>query len=132
MRLVLRANALFDFVVGSVLGLATFDWLYATIDMHQPNPAPFAQLAGIFFYGFAYLLWIAPRDVRLARAVAAASGLVHGLVALLVVVWEIPGRITLPRQESAIIIGIAVVSAAFALAEGAIASRNVAMLLPPD
>jgi hypothetical protein len=131
-RLILRANALFDFAVGVVLGLATWDALYDALGAHKPNPAPIAQLAGVFFCAFAYLLWIAPRDVRLTRAVAAAGVVANGGTALLVLAWELPGRLSLPAAQDALVIGVAVVCGAFAAAEAVIASRSVAMLLPPD
>jgi hypothetical protein len=132
MRLVLRANALFDLAVGLVLGAATWDWLYDTIGAHKPNPAPLGQFAGILLVAFAYLLWIAPRDVRLTRALAAGSAFANGATFLLAVAWELPGRLTLPAKDDAAIIAVALVSGAFAIAEGYIASRSVAMLLPPD
>jgi hypothetical protein len=113
-RAILRANAVFDLAVGLVLGAATWDALYDALGAHKPNPAPLAQLAGVFFCAFAYLLWIAPRDVRLARAVAAA------------------GKLSLPAQQDVVVLGVAVVCGAFAVAEAVIASRSVAMLLPPD
>jgi hypothetical protein len=131
-RLVLRANALFHLAVGVVLGLATWDALYDLVGAHKPNPAPLAQLAGVLFCTFAYLLWIAPRDVRLTRAVAAGGAIANGGTALLVLAWELPGRISLPLHQDVIVITVAVVCAGFAVAEGVIASRSVAMLLPPD
>jgi hypothetical protein len=132
MRLVLRANALFALAVGLVLGAATWDALYNALGAHKPNPAPLAQLAGVLFCAFAYLLWIAPRDVRLTRAVAAAGVIANGGTALLVLAWELPGKLSLPAQQDVLVLGVAVVSGAFAIAEGVIASRSVAMLLPPD
>jgi hypothetical protein len=132
MRFVLRANALFDLAVGLVLGAATWDWLYDLLGAHKPNPAPLAQFAGILLCAFGYLLWIAPRDVRLTRAVAAGSAFANGATVLLAAAWELPGRLTLPAKDDAAIIAVALVSGAFAIAEGFIASRSVAMLLPPD
>jgi hypothetical protein len=131
-RPILRANALFDLAVGLILGAATWDALYKALGAHKPNPAPLAQLAGIFFCAFAYLLWIAPRDVRLTRAVAAGSAFANGATVLLVLAWELPGRVGLPARDDAALVAVAVVCGAFAVAEAVIASRSVAMLLPPD
>jgi hypothetical protein len=131
-RTILRANALFDLVVGLVLGAATWDALYEALGAHKPNPAPLAQLAGVLFVAFAYLLWIAPRDVKLTRVVAAAGVIANGGTALLVLAWELPGKLSLPTQQDVLVIGVAVVCGAFAVAEAVIASRSVAMLLPPD
>jgi hypothetical protein len=132
MRFVLRANALFDLAVGLILGAATWDALYDLLHAHKPNPAPLAQLAGILLCAFAYLLWIAPRDVRLTRAVAAASAFANGATLLLAAAWELPGRLTLPAKDDAAIIFVGLVCGAFAVAEAYIASRSVAMLLPQD
>jgi hypothetical protein len=132
MRLVLRANAVFYLAVGLVLGAATWDWLYDVLGAHKPNPAPLAQFAGILLLAFAYLLWIAPRDVRLTRAIAAGGAFANGATVLLAAAWELPGRLTLPAKDDAAIIAVALLSGAFAVAEGIIASRSIAMLLPQD
>jgi hypothetical protein len=132
MRFVLRANAVFDLCVGLVLGASTWDGLYNALGAHKPNPAPLAQLAGILFCAFAYLLWIAPRDVRLTRAVAAGSAIANGATALLALAWEVAGDLTLPAHQDALVLLVAAACAGFAIAEAVIASRSVAMLLPSD
>src|SRR5919106_3787652 len=104
MRLVLRANALYYLVAGLFLGAATWDWLYGTLGAHKPNPAPFAQLSAIFFCAFAYLLWIAPRDVRLTRAVAAGGAFANGAIVLLVTSWEVSDRVVLTGRDHVVIV----------------------------
>ena len=132
MRLVLRANAVYFLAAGLFLGVATWDWLYSTLGAHKPNPAPFAQLAAIFFVACAYLLWIAPRDVRLTRAVAAACAFANAAIVLLVTSWEVSDKVVLTGRDHVVIVAVAIASGAFAVAEIFMASRSVAMLLPAD
>ena len=132
MRLVLRANAVAYLVAGLFLGFSTWDWLYTTLGTHKPNPAPFAQLAGVLFCALAYLLWIAPRESKMSRAVAAAVAFANAATAALLVVWELPDRAVLTTEDRVTMTAGAIVCAAFAVVEVVVASRSVAVLLPAD
>jgi hypothetical protein len=128
--LVLRSNALLDAVLGIFLLAGTWNALYEAIDVPHPDPAVYAQIAGAFALGFAYLLWIAPRNTRLTQAVAAGRAFVNGFAALIGVVWLVREGFDGPAAPGSIaLVGLA---AAYAVAEGWLASRSVAMLVPGD
>ena len=131
-RLVLRADAVLDLALGLVLLLATWDGLYAALDLPHAEPGFFAQLAGGLLVAFSYLLWIAPRDVRLSRAVSAAAAVANAAGVLLIAAWLALGELHVEGLGTVLLAAIAVVLALFAVLEGRIASRNVASLLIQD
>ena len=126
-RATLRADAVLLFAVALLLLAATWTELYETLDLPVADPELYAQLAGAVMLAVAYLLWIAPRDVRLTQAVAASASLGNGLSAAILLVW-----LATDDVDGALLWAFVPVLAAFAAVEAWIAARNVAMLLPPD
>ncbi len=129
---VLRADALVDIVLGLVLLLAPWDGLYRTLDLPRPEPELFAQLAGALLVAFAYLLWLAPRDETLTLVVAAAAALANATAVVLVGGWLVAGDLDVGGRGTTLLASVAVLVALFAALEAAIASRRIAILLPPD
>ena len=133
MTRVLRAHALFAAALGVLLVTSTWEGLFNALDLPRGEPELFAQVAGALFLAFGYLLWIAPRDVRLTHAVAAAAAFASGFGAIVVAAWLVAGDLPgVGDAGKAALAALAAVLAAFAVVEAMIASRNVAMLLPPD
>jgi hypothetical protein len=112
--------------------LATWDGLYSALGLPEADPAIYAQAGGAFALGFGYALWLAPRATTLTRVVAATSALINVLLAALAVAWLADTHVSLPGHE-ALALGLAVpVLVTVAVVEAVIASRSVAILLPPD
>jgi hypothetical protein len=131
-QLVLRGNGVLDAGAGVCLLLATWDGLYDRVGLPDPDPAIYAQVGGAFAVGFAYVLWIAPRDAKMTRVLSAMSALVNVLLALLALAWLADTHAELPGHD-VLALALAVPPlVGLAIVEGAIASRNVAMLLPSD
>jgi hypothetical protein len=131
-RLVLRGNGVLDALGGVCLLLATWDGLYSALGLPDPDPAIYAQAGGAFAVGFAYALWVAPRDSNLTRVVSAVSALINVLLAAVAAAWLADLHLSLPGHAE-LAVGIAIpVLLALAVAEGAIARRNVAILVPSD
>jgi hypothetical protein len=126
-RTTLRSDSLLLLVVSLLLLASTWTSLYDALGLPLPDPELYAQLAGAVMLAVAYLLWIAPRDVRLTQAVAASAALGNGLSALILLVW-----LGTDRVDSVLLWLFVPVLGAFAAVEAWIAARSVAMLLPPD
>jgi hypothetical protein len=86
-RRVLRGDALLDLGLAAILLLSAWDDLFLALGLPPPEPAIFAELAGVFLIGFAYLLWVAPDYATLVRRVAEAAALANGLGAVLIALW---------------------------------------------
>lgn len=86
-RRVLRSDALLDVGLGVLLLLASWEGLYELLGLPAPEPAIFAELAGVLLLAFAYLLWVAPDYTVLARRVSEAAALANGLAAALLALW---------------------------------------------
>ena len=131
-RLVLRGNGVVDALGGVCLLLATWDRLYSALGLPEAHSAIYAQVGGAFALGFGYALWLAPRATALTRVLAATSALINVLLAVLAVAWLANTHVSMPGHE-ALALGLAVpVLVAVAALEAVIASRSVAILLPPD
>jgi len=128
--LVLRSNALLDALLAAFLLAGTWNALYEAVEVPHPDPAVYAQIAGAFALGFAYLLWIGPRNTPLTQAVAAGGTIVHGFAALIGIVWLFREGTEAPATAG--LLALVVIAAVYAVAEAAIASRSVAMLVPGD
>jgi hypothetical protein len=126
-RATLRSDAALLLVVALLLLASTWTDLYDALGLPLSDPELYAQLAGAVMLAVAYLLWIAPRDVRLTQAVAASAALGNGLSAAILLVW-----LGTDRVDSVLLWLFVPVLAAFAALEAWIARRNVAMLLPAD
>lgn len=132
MRTVLRADAILYALFGVLLLAASWEALFDALDLPHPQPALWTQIAGTLLLALAYLLWISPRDVRLAHAVALAAAFANAVAAVVVVAWLAFGELDVGALGTALLALIALACAAFAIAEGMIASRSVAMLMPQD
>ena len=126
-RATLRSDSLLLFLVSLLLLAATWTALYEALGLPLAEPELYAQLAGAVMLAVAYLLWIAPRDVRLTQAVAASAALGNALSAVILLVW-----LGTDRVDSVLLWLFVPVLGAFAAVEAWIAARSVAMLLPPD
>jgi hypothetical protein len=126
-RATLRSDSLLLFLVSMLLLASTWTALYDALGLPLPEPELYAQLAGAVMLAVAYLLWIAPRDVRLTQAVAASAALGNALSAAILLVW-----LGTDRVDSVLLWLFVPVLAAFAAVEAWIAARSVAVLLPPD
>jgi hypothetical protein len=126
-RATLRSDAVLLLVVALLLLASTWTDLYDALGLPPSDPELYAQLAGAVMLAVAYLLWIAPRDVRLTQAVAASAALGNGLSAVILLVW-----LGTDRVDSVLLWSFVPVLAAFAALESWIARRSVAMLLPAD
>jgi hypothetical protein len=131
-RLALRANAIFDAVIGCVLLLATWDSFYSAVHLPDTDAAVYPQVAGAFVVAVAYLLWISHRDVKLLRAAALTGGIAHGLGAGVAVAWLVDTGVELPGHDELALGCLGALFAGFAIVDLAIASRSVAMLVPAD
>jgi hypothetical protein len=67
----------------------TWDALYAALDLPHRGPALLTQLGGAGLLGFAYLLWVAPRSLEMARAVALAAAVAGALASMVIAAWLI-------------------------------------------
>ena len=131
-RLVLRADGVLCLALALLLLLSPWDGLYGALELPQGSPELWTQLAGVLLAGFAYLLWIAPRDPRLTQGVSAAAAAVNVAGALVVVLWLLVGDYGSGALGTVLLGAVAVAAAVFGAAEATIASRSVAILMPPD
>jgi drug/metabolite transporter superfamily protein YnfA len=133
-RQVLRADAVFDFGAAVLLGLGTWDGLWQdALDLPQGQPALFVQVGGAALAAFAYLLWRAADDAALRAPVAIAGAIGNGLAAATVVAWLVSGKLpdNVDTLGHVLLIGLAVVLAAFALLEAQAARSSGAEGQPP-
>jgi hypothetical protein len=86
-RRVLHADAVLDAGVGILLLLSAWDDLFLALGLPPPEPAIFAELAGVLLLGFAYLLWVAPAYSLLARRVTEVAALSNAVAAALIALW---------------------------------------------
>jgi hypothetical protein len=128
---VLRSDSLALAAFGLVLLLSPWDALHRTLDLPQPRPEVWTQLAGILLLAFAYLLWVAPRNAKLTQAVALTAATANLAGAALIAVWLGRG-IDTGATGTLVLIAVAVAAAAYGAAEAWIASRSIAVLVPGD
>ena len=131
-RLVLRADALLDAALGILLLAGTWDGLYAALDLPHQGPDFFAQLSGGLLIAFAYLLWIAPRDVRLSQTVSAVAATANAAGVVIIAAWLVIGDLGVGSLGTALLAVIALALAVFAALQGWLASKNVASLMLQD
>lgn len=117
---VLRADAVFDAALGVLLVSATWDGLYAALDLPHAAPELLVQIAGVLLLAFAYLLWIAPEGRDLRRRIALAAAVANLASALVIVVWLINGELGVGALGTALLALVAAVLAGFAAAEAMI------------
>ena len=129
---ILRADAIFDLVAGALLLMSTWEGLFRALDLPRAEPELWTQIAGGLLLAFGYLLWIAPRDVRLTQAVSATAAVANALGVIVIVVWLLVGDLAIGGLGTALLLVLAGILAFFAAAEAVIASRSIAMLMAPD
>jgi hypothetical protein len=128
-NLVLRVDAVADAAIGVIFVLDSWDGLYDKLDLPQALPALMAQLGGAVLLGFAYLLWQATGGGALRRAVATAAAGANGAATLILAAWLVfrdKADLQIGTQGIVELIVVAVALALFAVAEAAIARREVA------
>jgi hypothetical protein len=86
-RLLLRLDAVFDFILGLLLLTATWSDLYDTLDLPQAEPEMFTQLAGGLLVAYAYLLWMAPLNRFFATQISLATGAANAVGVVLLAIW---------------------------------------------
>jgi hypothetical protein len=86
-RLLLRLDAVFDFILGLLLLTATWSDLYDTLDLPQAEPEMFTQLAGGLLVAYAYLLWMAPLNRFFATQMSLATGAANAVGVVLLAIW---------------------------------------------
>ena len=131
-RSLLRADAVLFALVGVVLLLSPWDALFRALGLPQGSPPLWTQIAGLLLLALAYLLWVAPRDVRLTQAVSLAAGAANVAAAVLIGAWVLFADPGTAGRGSALLLAIAAAAVVVGVLELRIASRSVAMLLPPD
>jgi hypothetical protein len=86
---VLRLDAVLTAAFGVLLILGTWDGLYEALDLPHLGPALLTQLGGAGLLGLAYLLWIANRNLEMARAISLTAAVVNALSAVIIAAWLI-------------------------------------------
>ena len=86
-RLLLRADAILDGVLGCILLAATWDGLYDALDLPHAEPEVFTQMAGGLLIAYSYLLWTAPTNRFMATHMALVTGIVNIAAVVLLAVW---------------------------------------------
>ena len=127
---VLRANGALDILAGLGLVLTTWDGLYEALDLPNPGAAPYAQAGGVFTIAFGYLLWIAPREERLIRPVAAASAAANLVLVLMGLAWVVDTHMSAASHHTAAAAAFVTVLGALGLLEARIAGRSAGILEP--
>ena len=122
-RLVLRADAVLDLVLGVVLLPASWDGLYRALDLPRARPEAFVQVGGVLLIAFSYLLWIAPEARLLTRRVAAAAAFANALAAVILFLWLVNGELRVGSLGTELLLLVAGALAVFAAAEAWIARR---------
>lgn len=92
-RLVMRADALFDLLLGGLLFVATWNGLYDLLRLPIAQPEVFTQAAGAVLIGFAYILSQAPDEPALLRPIAIGAAIANALGAFVVFVWIVTGKL---------------------------------------
>jgi hypothetical protein len=116
-RLILRADAVLDAVLGCLLLAATWDDLYEALDLPQADPELFTQVAGGLLIAYAYLLWVAPRNRFFATQMALTTGVVNVVAVVLVAIWLSSGELDIGDFGSILLNVISAVLAVLAALE---------------
>jgi hypothetical protein len=122
---VLRLDAVLTGLLALVLLSGTWDALYAALDLPHMGPALLAQLGGAGLVGFAYLLWVGPRSLELARAVGLAASLASALGAIIIAAWLIfrtNAQMAIGMQGAVELAIVAVVLAVLAVLQARVAA----------
>ena len=127
-RTVLRVDAVLYTGLAALLLSATWARPWEALDLPRPEPELWAQLFGVVLLAFAWLLWTAPRDAMLMRAVAGASAAANAAGALVVLVWLIVGDLDVGSLGTTLLGITAVLLALFAALEARIAAYRARII----
>lgn len=116
-RQVLRADAIFDALMGVLLLLARNDTLFERLGLPIAQPEVFTQMLGGLLIGFAVLLWEAPTHPILERHIGRVAGAVNVVGAVLLALWLLTGELDIPARGQVLLWASAAILAAFAAVE---------------
>lgn len=114
---VLRADALFDAVMGVLLLLAPSHKIFDALDLPVAQPEIFTQVAGVFAIAFAILLWEAPTHAVLERAIGRAACIANALGVLVIPLWLVSGELDIDLRGKVTFWVITAILALFTLGE---------------
>lgn len=114
---VLRADALFDALMGVLLLIAPSHRVYEALDLPIAQPEIFTQVAGVFAIAFAILLWEAPTHAVLERAIGRAACLANALGVLVIPLWLVSGELDIEIRGKITFWVVAGILALFTLGE---------------
>jgi hypothetical protein len=130
--LALRADAIFDLVLGILLLASPLTALYRLLDLPVAVPTLYAQVGGLLLLGFACLLWVAPERAVLQRAVAGVVAGVNGASGLLILGVLGFGTVAAGMLGKILLSMVGVALLGFAIAELVIIkSPNIRLQPPP-
>jgi hypothetical protein len=113
-------DALFDAVMGVLLLMATWEWLYDALDLPHAEPEIFTQVAGGLLLAFAYLLWVGANDERVTRLVARAAAVANAAGALIIVIWLLVGDLGIDTLGTVLLALVAAILVVFAFLESSV------------
>lgn len=113
-RLVMRADAVFDLALGLLLLVATWGGLYDLLRLPIAQPEIFTQAGGAVLIGFAYLLSQAPDEPGLLRPIATGAAIANGLGAFVILVWLVTGKLGIGSAGTVLFVIVLLVLIAFA------------------
>lgn len=124
-RTIFRADAIFDSAFGVLLLLAP--WVgdvFNALDLPNPEPEIYTQMAGGLLLMCGYLLRAATRIPAVAKTVALAVGGINVLAIPLLLGWVFSGELGTGALGDVILIVVSALLAMFAFAELRYATRG--------
>jgi hypothetical protein len=116
-RTVLRADALFDAVMGALLLLSPSRDLFESLGLPDARPEIFTQMLGGLLLCFALLLWEAPGNRHMEHHIGRAACIANALGTLVLVLWLTSGELDIPAKGDVLLWAVTAVLAAFAALE---------------
>jgi hypothetical protein len=122
---ILRADALFRAVLGVVLLLSPRENFFVDLlDLPNAEPELFTQVAGGLLMAMAVLLWEAPAQPVLERAIGRASAVANSLTLVLLLIWLLSGELDIGGLGKGLLWAVTVGTGAFAFLETRYFSRE--------
>jgi hypothetical protein len=118
-RIIMRGDAILDLSFGVLTFFSPWaGGLFDLLQLSNPQPAIFTQIAGGLLVAFAYLLWIAPdRPAALAKPVALSVGAINVIAVVLIAGWLISGMLGAGTLGTLILIAAAALLGLFGFGE---------------
>ncbi len=116
-RQALRADAVFDALMGALLILAPSRGFYDALDLPSAKPELFTQMAGGLLLAFALLLWEAPEKRVLAESVGRAACIANALGVVILPLWLLSGELDIGAQGKGLLWIVTAILAVFAVFE---------------